>query len=679
MILTAIKNSVCARTKRMVLWESLRVPLFFTALLLFSMVCSAAEVSTNEAPDLTDLSPEQLMQLSVPTVVSASKFEQKATAAPSSTTVVTSDEIKRYGYRTLGDLLASVPGFYVSYDRNYQFLGTRGVNLGDFNSRILLLVNGHRVNNDLNDAAFVDTAFILDLDLVDRVEIIRGPGSVLYGNNAFFGVINVITRQGKQVDGVEGAGTYGSFNEYSGRVTVGKQFTNGLQFMFSGTLYNSDGPENLFYKEFNTPSQNNGIAHNKDDDGSGSFFGSVSYKDFTLEGAYIDRVKGNPTAQFATVFNDPRLRTDDDRGYVTLKYAHKFDHDWDVSADVYYDRSDFAINYPLPSQLFREQQHGQWVGTEVLVNKKIFDRHILTFGAEGRDDFQQDQHVVNPVTGDVAADVRTSRRNYGIFGQGDFMIFTNLHVNAGVRYDQYGHFDPSVSPRAALIYNPFAETTLKFIYGTAFRDPNFLELSDLRFQDIKPEKITSYEIVYEQGINQHLRSSVSGYYNQMDDLIDFQNGAFTNFNAETLGTELTLEGKWQAGIQTRLSYTLQHSQNRQTHDGLVDSPTHMVKFNVSVPLWKDKVFGGLEVLYNSSRHTVFGDLSGDTLTGADAPGYAVVNFTLFSQNLVKNLEMSASVYNILNSGYYDPSSRFHQQNVIRQDGRTFRLKLTYRF
>jgi iron complex outermembrane receptor protein len=248
-----------------------------------------------------------------------------------------------------------------------------------------------------------------------------------------------------------------------------------------------------------------------------------------------------------------------------------------------------------------------------------------------------------------------------------------------VRYDQYGRFDPSVSPRAALIYNPFKDSTIKLIYGTAFRDPNFLELSNPNFQDIKPEKITSYEIVYEQGIGQYLRSSVSGYYNRMDNLIDLRQGAFTNFNADTLGTELALEGKWKNGIQTRLSYTLQHSQNRDTDAGLVDSPMHMIKFNASAPLWKDKIFAGLEVQYMSKRHTVFTDLTGSIISADDAPDFAVVNLTLFSQNLVKNLDMSASVYNLLDNKYFDPASRFHLQNAIRQDGRTFRLKLTYRF
>jgi outer membrane cobalamin receptor len=648
---------------------------FFCALLLLT-VSAHADNGTNQAQDLTTLPLEQLMQIEVPTVVSASKFEQPATEAPSSVTVITSDEIKRYGWRTLGDVLASVPGFYVSYDRDYAYLGTSGVNLGDANSRILLLVNGHRVNNDLNDSAAIDTSFILDLDLIDRIEIIRGPGSVLYGNNAFFGVINVITR--KNVNGVEASGAYGSFNAASGRVTVGNQFTNGLNVLLSGTIYHNDGPENLYYPQFNTPSQNNGIAHDMDSDEFGSFFGSAGYKDFTLEGAFIKREKENPTAQYDTTFNDSRLRTIDDRGYATLKYAHKFLDDWNVSGDIYYDRSDFQIGYPQDPNFYKEQQTGQWAGSELQVNKQILDRFILTAGAEYRNDFEQDASFSGSGLSGSAHD---RRQNYGFFAEGDYSIVTNLHVNAGLRYDQYGHFDPSWSPRAALIYNPFSQSTFKFIYGTAFRDPNFTEVSDSAFQNIQPEKITSYDLVYEQGIARYLRSSISGYYNRLDNLIGYdESGDYVNFNADTLGLELALEAKWQNEISARLSYSLQHTENRDTDEGLPDSPMNMIKFNISAPLLKDKIFASLEVQYTSQSKTVYTDFStGETLPGPDAPGYAVVNFTLFSQNLVKNLDVSASVYNLLNTKYYEPASNFHLQNDIQQDGITFRVKLTYRF
>jgi iron complex outermembrane receptor protein len=672
----------------------------FFCLIVFPALTGRADTNTTftgtaQPEDLTQLPLQQLMQIEVPTVFSASKFEQKATAAPSSVTVLTSDEIKRYGWRTLGDILASAQGFYVTYDRNYQYLGARGVNLGDFNSRILVLINGHRINNDLNDGAAIGTAFLLDVDLIDRVEIVRGPGSVLYGDNAFFGVVNVITRQGKQVNGMEASGMYGSYDAWSGRVTLGNQFTNGLQFLLSGTLYHSDGPENLFYPQFNTPTLNvnNGIAHNLDDDGFGSFFGSVNYKDFTVEGGFINREKGNPTAQYLTTFDDSRLRTVDTRGYATVKYAHKFSDTLDVSADVYYDQSDFQIGYPEPITasppgpvFFKEQETGEWAGGEVQINKKLWDRHQFSLGAEYRNDFFLEDHLyeVDPSPGDVR-DVHDRRQNYGIFAQDDFAVVTNLHVNAGVRYDQYydqyDSFAPAWSPRAALIYSPFSQSTFKFIYGTAFRDPSFFELSELASLNVRPnpEKIISYEVDYEQGIGRHWRSSVAAFYNRMDDLIVIQNGSFTNFNADTLGTELALEGIWEDGIRTRISYSLQHTENRDTGGDLPDSPMHLVKANISVPVYRDKIFAGLELQYVSSSHTIFTDLSGSTQPGPDAPDFVVLNFTLYSHSLVKNLDASASLYNLLGNKYEEPATRFHLQNVIPQDGLTFRVKLTYHF
>src|SRR5437867_11878528 len=137
--------------------------------------------------------------MEVPNVENACNYRQKASDAPASATIITADDVKKYGYRTLADILQSVRGFQVSYDRNYSFLGVRGFNRGDFNSRILLLVDGHRINNSLSDSGFIGTEFILDTDLIERVEVSRGPGSSLYGNNAFFGVINVITRKGRDL------------------------------------------------------------------------------------------------------------------------------------------------------------------------------------------------------------------------------------------------------------------------------------------------------------------------------------------------------------------------------------------------------------------------------------------------------------------------------------------------
>ncbi|HAV63727.1 MAG TPA: TonB-dependent receptor [Verrucomicrobiales bacterium] len=644
-----------------------------------SLAAAAARTVTGDE-DFTEMSLEELGRIRVPTVVGASLFAQKATEAPSSISVITQEEFKRYGHRTLAEALQSLQGFHVSYDRNYSFLGARGVSLGDFNSRTLLLIDGHRVNDNLTDGAYLGSEFLLDVDLIESVEVIRGPGSAIYGNNAFFGVINVVTRRGRQLDGIEFSGEYASFNTYKGRVTVGKSLASGLEFLFSGTYFDSAGPDELHYPEFDTPDRNNGIATRKNDESHGSLFGSLRLGDFTLQGGHIIREKGNPTAQYLTTFNDARLRTEDERSYVDLRYEHEFSGELNVNAHVYYDRSGYAIGYPFGDPvavaLFEEVHAGEWWGAELQASKRLSDKHLIAAGAEYRDDFGQKKRVFDQFR--TYTDLQGSRRSHGIYLQGDFALRSDLHVNGGVRYDKYGDFDPSLNPRFGLIYHLFPESTLKALYGSAFRAPNFIEQSDRRFQDLHPERITSYELVHEQGIGKNLRSSVAGYFNRLDDVIVFENGAFANVNAESRGLELALEGLWEHGLRTRASYSLQSTENRSAGRRPPDSPEHLFKVNLSVPLLADKLFGSLEYQFTSSRHTVFTS-GAETLPGRDAAEFGVFNLTLFSRDLLRNLEASVSVYNLLDDSHADPASRFHRQDQLSRDGRTFRVKLNYRF
>ena len=129
---------------------------------------------TRSTPHLADMSLEDLMLIKVDSVEGASGFKQKVTEAPASVTIITSEEIQRFGYRTLADILRNVRGFYVTYDRNYSYLGVRGFGIpGEYNNSIALLIDGHRLNDDIFDGALLGTEFPIDVDLIDRVEVIR--------------------------------------------------------------------------------------------------------------------------------------------------------------------------------------------------------------------------------------------------------------------------------------------------------------------------------------------------------------------------------------------------------------------------------------------------------------------------------------------------------------------------
>lgn len=221
----------------------------------------AGEPGDDLSGGVIDLGIEQPLQLDVPSVYGASKYEQRETDAPASVSIVTADDIKKYGYRTMADILRSVPGFYVSYDRNYQYLGIRGFNLpGDFNTRVLFLLDGHRLNDNVYDQAAIGTDFPPDIDLIDQVAIIRGLSSSRYGSSAFLGVVTVVTRQGKDLKGVEAAVSGGSLDTYQGRVSFGNKFTNRRELLVSGTAFSRSGEQQLFFPEYALPELHNGTA-----------------------------------------------------------------------------------------------------------------------------------------------------------------------------------------------------------------------------------------------------------------------------------------------------------------------------------------------------------------------------------------------------------------------------------
>jgi len=663
------------------------------ASLLSAAVPSVADDATPSAApaNLAELSFEQLAAVKVTTVYGASKHDQKETEAPSFVTVVTQEDIKKFGYRTLGDILNSVPGFYITSDGAYDYIGTRGINRpGDYGGRFLITIDGHRINDDIFDSAAIGTEFLLDTDLIDRVEIIRGPGSSLYGDNAMLAVINVITRRGLDFHGAEVSGSYGSYDTYTGRFSYGELCTNGLEYVVSGTYLNSGGDDGINYPEF--ASINHGYADQNGASSAPNAWASINYQDFSLEGGFVRRKEIVPEGAYGSIFNDPQDWVLDERAFAELKFQHRFDNNWELMTRIYYDHYRYEGDYPLPgvaygdpfypgmTTLNEDRDDQESLGGEAQISKTLFQEHRITAGAEYRHDFELEQRNFD-VEGQTYLNSRPSEDTVGAYFQDEYSILHNLILNTGARYDYFSSFGDTANPRAALIYNPWTDSTFKAIYGQAFRAPDAYELYYVApgyasSQSLKPETIHSYELDYEQVLDSHVKLVSSVFYYQIDDLISFGldssgNSTFGNLaNATSQGGEIELDGNWAHGWRTRLSYTYADARDGATGERLNDSPENLAKFSLTAPLWREKVFASLEILGMSERTTVHGNTVG---------GYWVANFTIFSREIAKGVELSAGVYNLFDKKYLDPVGSDFPEDAIQQDGRSFRLKLTYRF
>ena len=635
--------------------------------------------------DLSALSIEQLLTLEV---YSASRFVQKFSEAPSAVSVVTAADIKAFGWSTVADILRSMRGLYVSNDRNYSYLGARGfLRPGDYNTRFLLLVDGNRNNDAVYDQASIGTEFVLDVDLIDRVEFVPGPGSSIYGANAFFGVINIITKRGRDLSGAQASVETGSHGMRKARASYGMRNDNGAEWLLSASTYRKDGPD-LYYPEFDTPATNNGIARRLDHDRAQNLLIKGAMGPFSVSVAHSERTKGIPTASFSQVFNDPRSHTVDTQSFLDAGHRAALAADAELTSRLYwgrYDyRGDYVYDYP-PLTVNRDGSHASWWGVETKLVTTRVEGHKLVMGVEVQRDYRRHQFNFDTAPFVSNLDDRRTGNRVGVYLQDEITLRQDLLLNAGARYDRNSSTsEGSINPRVALIHKASEATTLKAMVGKAFRAPNAYELyyqllstgGQKSNPNLKSERIRTQELNAEHYFSPDTRLTASVFRNTVSDLItqtmDPADGllVFRNLDrARARGMELELERAWAGGARLRTSYSWQQTKDGGTGATLANSPRHLAKFNLSAPVPRIGWRAGAEAQYVGRRHTL----------QADTAGYWLANLTMSAVRLAPGLEMSASIYNLFDRRYADPGAEEHAQDAIAQNGRTYRLKLSYAF
>jgi outer membrane receptor protein involved in Fe transport len=580
-----------------------------------------------------------------------------------------------------------VRGMYVTNDRNFSYLGTRGFgNPGDYNSRVLLLVNGHRVNDNVFGQAEIGSEFGIDPALFERVEIIRGPASSLYGDSAFFAVVNVITRSGASLDGASLTVEDGTLGTRLARASAGHRLASGLDVAVSGTYAQSAGVNQLFFPAFNAPATNNGIARSLDGERIGQVYGRLSFKNVTFTGAYGRREKDVPTASFGTLFNQQQSReqTTDRHMLADVEYSRPLGAS-QVAVRASFDRFSYDGIYPFagPSAggilVGLNSVLGSRWSAEARLTRALPRRQLLTLGGEFIDNVHQNQqfHYVDPAVQVFATDHSSVQQ--AVYLQDEIKLTPWLIANGGLRYDRYEAFQ-RVTPRAALIAIPSSNQSFKYLYGRAFRAPNEYERNSVYFgegiQNLRPESIDTHEFVWERYTNDWLRTAVSAYWYRADGLITLAADPSTLLGTTYVneqhvranGLELEAQMRLRAGLQSLVSYALQRAEDVETGVALFNSPGQMAKLRLSVPGPSKRSFVSLEILSMSSRRT----LAGNTLNAATTANVTMIvpAGTAF--------ELVGTAANLFNVQYADPASNQLLQDAIPQNGRTLRLGLTWK-
>jgi outer membrane receptor protein involved in Fe transport len=634
-------------------------------------------------------------------VVAASRLAEAVEDAPSSVTIIPGEELRAMGYPTIAEAVRGVRGLFVSDDTSYTSVGFRGFSLpGDYGNKVLVLVDGHPINDDYIGSSYVGYDARADIDDVQRIEIVRGPGSALYGTGAFTGVINLVTRDRQAPTHGEVAVSTAGDSVGHARATAQVRLSPEAGGWVSVAGAHGSGRD-FFFPEYASDPATGGASRGVDGFDAGTVNGRVWWRALSLQWLLTSRKKSLPSGEFETLLGDPRTHFTDTRGYVEARFEPRVSRSVEVLTRAYadmYDFDDFLAYAPADGGPATEAFRGRWVGLEQRFVVAPVPGLRVTAGGEGQRHLQTRQTGNNDqisyidrsdpfwlLAGYAVADVTPSRI---------------VKISAGSRLDYYS-FDSSpgaaaagairpysaLSPRGAVIVHPDERDVLKLLAGRAFRAPSVYEHyyqgpTQVPGGDLDPEQIVSGEIEFTHRFSSTIDATVATYGNYVTNLIALTGDGTTaspnryvNTTNPVLstGVELELRREWRAGWMFGASYAFQHS--RYLDDtgtaGLrhvPNSPEHLGAVKGAVP-----IVGG--ALLATTRLTIEGPRYDRYAQPTDPPqqstdGAVIWDFVLSGEAPRYGMRYWLGLYNAMNYKYVAPVSPEFAQDTVPQSGRT---------
>ena len=713
---------------------------------------AAPDQPTGEPPqlgDFRDFDELDLDDLLNVTVSIASGKIQRAEEAPSTVSVVTDEDIRRMGARTLADVLQTVPGFEVlTNDLGRSRIAVRGVvsqhptTLAAVtqasSENILVLFNGHKLND-----LFTGGATVVNLEIplynIKQVEIIRGPGSALFGANAFLAVINLVPYTASNLEGVEVSAAGGSFETQQYHVLAGHTAGDlgvSASFQFSDTT----GPKLLVPKDALTlinetrariglpPQRLSAAPRTTSGDRRGVDFSlNASYKGFTLNSRVRDE-RGGGFIGFSDMFGAGKDRLDPRQILVDAGQTFALAPRTTLSAKFSFTQNevrDFLSIPPSPSDLavFEFSTNSRRYAAELTLDQRISSTNQITIGTgyEGESTFNPRSQSHFQTAGQPPRTFpfptmipATGRKIASAFAQDVWNPIQALGITAGVRYDHYDDFGDTVNPRAGVVWRLPKRVHVKALYGRAFRAPTLTELfvdlasfsNTVGNPGLKPSTVDTFELALGYRDRQ-TRIGATYFTNVTRDFIvgpvqlrsvdqptlQFPARFFNSPGFNVRGVELDLKRTFGFDHTVFANYTYQRATERSPDLALVRFlgsfgatagarlPSHLATLGGTAGLGRHVSVTPTVLLRGQQPRCGSTARSGCVSNDPRKPvaAYGVVNLNVRLKELFDRLEVAATVGNVFDKRYFDPSVFLGVPGDYPKPGRNGLLQVTYKF
>jgi outer membrane receptor protein involved in Fe transport len=629
--------------------------------------------------DLTQLSIESLLEIKI---TAASRYEQTSLTAPAAISVWTRAELTALGCRTFADAIRLIRGLHLRNDGTYSYLGTRGFQRpGDYNARVLVLLDGVRINEPIYGGSLSGTEFYLDIEAIERVEFISGASSAIYGDSAFLGVLNVITRRGAEIDGGELSGEIGSEGFLKGRFSMGGK-SGEKDWFIAASGWDSAGRESVRFPAFDST---DGEVEGRSIDGEEwrGVRASLKTRSWDLSAVYTNRRRDLTIPYVGGRFGDSRSQFIDRQFQTAVTWKRQLGERTEFSAtgsfgDYLFD-GDYVYDYP-PVTVYKELAVGRWLHAEPRVVWRG-TKHTLLAGLEGQWNFRQDQKAYDVEPQFEYQDDRRSSLRVGAYVQDEWRVGEKVTLHLGGRADRYELPRPRTvfNPRGALVFNPAKHTAIKALAGQAFRAPSVYELyyfsQGVVFNpDLESERVRTYEMVVEHNPSPGFRVQASAFHYDITGLVQLAlRQAGSTFQFENLGVShargVELEAQWKrSSFALRASVNLQEVKDEGASELAANAPRWLAKVSATKTL-SGGLTAGIDLNHVSARRTG---------QGTTANGYSLTNLTLSrSISGYHAWGFVAGVRNLFDQRYFDPSDQDAVTDLFPLPGRAlfFRLVL----